>query len=210
MLEILLDSNKTFEISFKYIVKKLSTRELALSAALAAFSAVVQLIHIGYQSPQWGMWIDVVAVSWIAAFFLFGVRSCFLVSLLGALIITLFAPDTWLGASMKWVATMPMWGSLYLWSTLSKKKISNYQKITNLLIPIFVGLIVRSLLVIPLNYYYAIPIWTGMTTQQAISLIPWYIIAGFNTIQGLLDVFLAWMIVFRFRISRFAAWHEES
>ena len=82
-------------------MKKFNTRQLAFAGALAAVSAVLQLYHLGYQSPQWGMWIDLVAVSWIIAYFLFGIRSALLVSFLGAVIITLFAPDTWLGASMK-------------------------------------------------------------------------------------------------------------
>lgn len=187
---------------------KLSTRTIALSAALAAISAALQLIHIGYQSPQWGMWIDLVAVTWIAAYFLFGVKSSLFVSLMGALIITLFAPDTWLGASMKWVATAPLWISLFIWLRISKKGIASYGKIKNVIVPLVLGLVIRSLIVLPLNYYYAIPIWTGMNPAQAMSVIPWFVIAGFNTIQGILDVIFAWIIVFRFRLSRFADWHK--
>lgn len=179
-------------------MKHLSNRELALTAALAAVSAVLQLIHLGYQSPQWGMWLDLVAVSWLIAFFLFGLRSAFLVSLLGFIVITLFAPDTWLGASMKWLATAPMWLSLGLFA-------KKYQKLSHLILPLVIGLFIRSLLIIPVNYYYAIPIWTGMSPAIAIKTIPWYIIAGFNSIQGLLDVVLAWVIVYRFRLNRFAA-----
>jgi riboflavin transporter len=185
-------------------MKKFTTREIAISASLAAISAVTQLVHLVYQSPQWGMWIDVVAVTWIVAYFLFGLRASILVSLLGALVITLFAPDTWLGAGMKWVATMPMWASLALWVSLRKKSPSQYSKITRLIIPIIIGIIIRCLLVIPLNYYYAIPIWTGMTPVKAMATIPWYIIAGFNAVQGILDVVLAWIIVYRFRLNRYA------
>ena len=172
-------------------MKPLSNRELALTAALAAVSAVVQLVHLGYQSPQWGMWIDLVAVSWLIAFFLFGLKSSFYVSLLGFIVITLFAPDTWLGASMKWLATAPMWLSLGLFPG-------------KLILPLVIGLIIRSAIIIPINYFYAIPIWTGMSPAVAIRTIPWYIIAGFNSIQGLIDVILAWIIVYRFRINRFA------
>jgi len=182
-------------------MKPLSHRELALTAALAAVSAVVQLIHLGYQSPQWGMWIDLVAVSWLIAFFLFGLRSTLYVSLLGFIVITLFAPDTWLGASMKWLATAPMWLSLGLFS----KNFKAYQKKSQLILPLIIGLIVRSLIIIPINYFYAIPVWTGMSPAVAIHTIPWYIIAGFNSLQGLLEVILAWVIVYRFSLNRFAA-----
>jgi len=185
---------------------RLSGRELTISASLAAFSAVVQLIHIGYQSPTFGMWIDIVAISWIMAFFLFGKRMSFIVSVIGALIITLFAPDTWLGASMKWVASLPMWLILALWMKISKKSPAFYSQIKNLIIPVFIALFIRCLLVLPLNYYYAIPIWTGMTTGQAFSAIPWYIIVLFNVVQGIIDVFIAWILVFKFRLKRFASW----
>ncbi len=188
--------------------KSLNSREIALSAGLAAISAIVQLVHLGYQSPQWGMWIDVVAVSWLVAYFLFGVRSAFLVSLMGGLIITLFAPETWLGAVMKWVATLPMWFSLYIWIKFRKKDISSYQNIRELVVPLVFALVIRTILMLPLNYYFAIPIWTGMTTQQAISIIPWYIISIFNSVQGIFDVILAWLVVFHFRIYRFASWRK--
>ncbi len=182
----------------------LSPRVIAFSASLAAFSAVLQLIHLGYRSPQWGMWIDVVSVSWLIAFFLFGAKSSLAVSAVGALVITLFAPDTWLGASMKWVATIPVITCLYLWLRIRKKKLNFYHHSYKLIIPTAIGLIIRILIVLPLNYFYAIPIWTGMTPEKAYAVIPWYIIAGFNTVQGILDVVLAWLIVYRFRLSRFA------
>lgn len=186
-------------------MKNLSIRELALSAALAALSATVQLIHIGYQSPQWGMWIDLVAVFWIVAFFLFGVRASFFVSVLGVIVISLFDPTTWLGAVMKWTATFPLWGCLFLYATLLKRKFSDYQKISHLVIPVIAGIIIRCVLIIPINYYFAIPIWTGMPPDTAMKVIPWYIIAGFNTVQGLLDIFLAWILVFKFKLNRYAS-----
>lgn len=189
--------------------KKLSIKEIVIIAGLSAISTITQLIHIGYRSLTWGMWIDVVAVSWIIAFFLFGLRISLIVSLLGAIMITLFAPDTWLGASMKWLATAPLLFFLFLWPYWLRKKITQYYKFWFLLIPIITGLIVRCLIVLPLNYYYAIPIWTGMTTQQAIVAIPWYVIVIFNTVQGLIDVIFAWVIVFKFKLSRFSKTQQK-
>ncbi len=187
----------------------LSTREIAVAAGLAALSAVVQLIHIGYQSPQWGMWIDVVSVTWIIAYFLFGIRLSLLVSITGALIITLFAPETWLGASMKFVASVPIALSLFVWAAALKKDTEFYVKPIHLILPLIVGIVVRCLLVIPLNYYYAIPIWTGMSTAVAMKAIPWFIIAGFNAVQSFIDVGFAWIIVYRFRLDRFSKGKTE-
>ena len=131
---------------------KLKTHEIAIAAGLAAVSAVLQLIHIGYQSPQFGMWIDVVAVTWIIALFLYGLRISFIVSIIGAIIITLFAPDTWLGASMKWLASFPIWFLLGIWVIKNKKNYHQYFKsYTNLIIPLLIGIIIRCLIIIPVN-----------------------------------------------------------
>jgi riboflavin transporter FmnP len=192
-----------------YMIHKLTTREIAIAAALSALSATVQLIHVGYRSPQWGMWIDVVAVSWIIAYFLFGIRLSLLVTCIGALIITLFAPDTWLGASMKLIATVPVILSLFVWQFARKKSISHYSNINKIIIPLVLGIMLRCLIVIPLNYYYAIPIWTGMTPSVAMKAIPWFVIAGFNIVQSIIDVILAWIIVYRFKLSRFSLGHTE-
>lgn len=189
--------------------KNITLRQLTLASVLAAVSAVLQLYHLGYQSPTWGMWIDLVAVTWVAAFFLFGIRVSFLVSLLGALVITLFAPDTWLGASMKWAATIPILFAFFAYSKIVQVKLKDYEKIKNLIIPFIGGVIVRSLIVLPLNYFYAIPIWTGMTTTEAIKVIPWFIIVIFNFFQTVIDIFLAWILVFRFKLTRFALWNKN-
>lgn len=183
---------------------KLPVRTIGIAAGLAAISAVTQLTHIGYQSPQFGMWIDIVAVSWLVAYFMFGPRLALTVSLLGALVITFFAPDTWLGASMKWVATTPLWIVLAVWIRVSRKSLEQYKSIPLLIAPLLIGMIVRCIVVIPLNYYYAIPIWTGMTTAQAMSAIPWYVIALFNIIQSVIDVGVAWVLVYMFKLYRFA------
>jgi riboflavin transporter len=183
---------------------KLTTRQIAISAALAALSATVQLIHIGYLSPTWGMWIDVVSVTWVIAYLLFGFHSSLLVSGVGSLIITLFAPETWLGASMKFVATIPIILALFGWAVLGAKRFNWYAKPAHMVLPVLIGIVIRCLLVLPLNYYYAIPIWTGMTTIAAMRAIPWFIIVLFNVIQTIVDVSLAWIIVYRFKLSRFA------
>lgn len=181
-------------------------RIIASVSALAAFSAVLQLLHIGYQSPQWGMWIDFVSVSWLVAYLLYGLKPALLVTLISGLVITLFAPDTWLGASMKIIATVPMIFSLYFFQMLFKGKNSYpFVHFPNVIIPTLISLTVRSALMLPLNYYYAIPVWTGMSSTQAITAIPWYIIVFFNTLQGILELILAWLIVFRFGLKRFSA-----
>jgi riboflavin transporter len=187
----------------------LNSRELALCGALAAVSAVTQIIHLGIQSAQFGMWIDLVASSWLIAFFLFGIRGALITSIAGALFIALFAGSSWLGAIMKWAATMPMWLSLSIFATLTRKSPALFANLYRLLIPLIIGLLLRCVIIVPLNYYFAIPLWTGMTASKAIEIIPWYVICGFNLVQGFIDVGIAWVIAFRFKLIRFSRWDCE-
>lgn len=183
----------------------MKTYEISAFAALAAISAVFQIVHLGYQTP-WGMWIDVVAIPWILAFFLYRGRGSLIVSTIGAMIITLVAPSTWLGASMKWLATMPMWLMLWMWQRTFKLKLKDFKKLRIMIPCILLGIILRGLIIIPTNYYYALPIWTGWTPEQAMGMLPWWIILSLNALQGILEVVIAWLLVFKFRLKRFKSW----
>jgi riboflavin transporter FmnP len=187
-----------------FFMKKLTTKELALAAGLSAVSAVLQLVHVGYQSPQFGMWIDIVAVTWIIGLFLFGLRMAFIVSIIGAIIITLVAPDTWLGASMKWLASFPIWFVLGVWALNKGKVYGRYLVPSHIIVPLCIGILLRCLIIIPVNYFYAIPMWTGLSPEKAMVIIPWYIIALFNIIQSVVDVAIAWLLVYKFRLNRFS------
>ncbi|UCD03172.1 MAG: hypothetical protein JSV63_00870, partial [Candidatus Aenigmatarchaeota archaeon] len=93
--------------------------EITAAAALVAISAALQIVHVGWASP-WGMWVDVVAVSWIVAYLLYGGRTALVVSVVSALVITLVAPATWLGAMAKWLATVPFIAVMILMGTTMK------------------------------------------------------------------------------------------
>ncbi len=181
----------------------LVTRRLAILAALASISALFQLLHVGIKT-QWGMWIDIVAVPWIVAYFLFGIRGGLMASLVGSIVITLIAPDTWLGASAKLIATVPMFLTLYAVTFIFKKKIEQFKNIKNILLPILSAIVIRGILMFFFNYYFALPIWIpGKTPIQLMSIFPWYIIIGINAIQGVIDVIFAWILVFKYKLLRF-------
>lgn len=181
----------------------LVTRRLAILAALASISALFQLLHVGIKT-QWGMWIDIVAVPWIVAYFLFGIRGGLMASLVGSIVITLIAPDTWLGASAKLIATVPMFLTLYAVTFIFKKKIEQFKNIKNILLPILFAIVIRGILMFFFNYYFALPIWIpGKTPIQLMSIFPWYIIIGINAIQGVIDVIFAWILVFKYKLLRF-------
>ena len=184
-----------------------NNRTVILTSAglLAAVSAVLQVVHIGYLSP-WGMWIDMVAIPWIIAYFLFGYRGSLVVSVISAVIITLVAPSTWLGAMMKWVATLSMWLVPSIYQRISALKLTDFRKPVVLATVIVPALLLRAALVIPLNYFFAIPLWTGMTPDQAMTFLPWWVILGLNVIQGIIEFAVAWLLVFRSKLERFAIW----
>jgi riboflavin transporter len=182
--------------------------EITAAAALAAISAVLQVAQpfTGWYFPSWGMWIDIVAVSWIVAYLIYGPKVALATSLAGALIITLIAPSSWLGAFMKWTASVPLILTLFAVQKGFKVKQKGLAKARYLAVAVAAAIVIRCALMLPLNYYFAIPIWTGMTTAQAVDAFPWWIIAGINAVQAVLEAALAWILVFRFRLDRFSAW----
>lgn len=192
---------------FNNFREKITTRELSILSALAALSITVQLIHIGYRSPV-GIWVDLVAVFWLMAYFLYGVRGAMITSIVGFLVITLTQPDTWIGASMKWIASFLVWISFVMFLSLIKKNREVFEDFKYLVIPIILGIILRGVAMIILNYYYAIPIWIpGTTPEQAMEIVPWHILVGLNAIQTLVDVILAWVLVFKFKLKKFGSFN---
>jgi riboflavin transporter FmnP len=184
------------------MVKNLMMRELTLCIALAAISALVQLFHFGYEAPF--MWIDVVATPWVIAFFLFGMRGAIITSIIGFVVIALLVPSTWIGASMKCAETLSMCLVLYLWLQWKNESRAYYRNFINVLIPLVIAVIMRAALAVPLNYYYAIPLYSGLAHAEAIGTVTWYSIVALNIMQGIVDVGVAWIVVFWFKLSRFA------
>ncbi|MEM4389258.1 MAG: hypothetical protein QXG98_01170 [Candidatus Micrarchaeia archaeon] len=83
--------------------------EVVAVAFLAALAVLLQLYRgfFGVQLTSL-MWIDLVGVPALLAFFLFGFEHALYVSVLTALAVTFATPESWLGASAKFAATMCM------------------------------------------------------------------------------------------------------
>ncbi|MEA1993135.1 MAG: hypothetical protein U9N35_01890 [Euryarchaeota archaeon] len=82
-------------------------QEITAIALFAALSAVLQLSPLKIVT-QWGMKIDLVAVPVLIAFFLFGFRVALETSIVMFLVISVVSPTGLIGATMKWMATVPM------------------------------------------------------------------------------------------------------
>jgi riboflavin transporter FmnP len=149
-------------------------------------------------------------VTWFIAYFLMGFKPSFTTALIVGLIITLFVPDVFpgLGAIMKLLATVPVLLTMFIYNKLYQSKPSKFRSFRFVILPLIAGIILRLIIIIPTNYLIAIPLWTKMSTIQAWSTIPWPLIAVFNIIQTFLDVIIAWLIVYRFRIEKFSDYNE--
>ena len=178
-------------------------QEITAAAALVAISIALQLVHVGI--PFGYVWVDLVAIPWIIAFFLFGGRSSLVVSLVSMLLIIIFAPFGFIGGPVKWVATLPMWLLPWIWVRISGSKNVDFKKKGKLIAWIGLAVVIRSIIIIPFNYYIAFPL-VGVAPLEAMALVPWWLLAGLNVVQGILEVMLAWLLVFRFRLDRFATW----
>jgi len=278
----------------------MKTYQLIAVAMLSALAAIFQLINNVVGIPTgFGMTVDLVGVPALLAFFLFGLDAALYVSVLTAFIITLIAPTTWLGASMKFAATLPMFlfPAIYVISVKGRSK--NTKILISLLFVIFLAMfalmlpssinliskqfitetnqtiyaipkveiikveggsitlgslllgllpitaiailslvllifweryakganvsvfsnpyamslvlvasvLVRGVTMLIANYYYAGPIFWGISTEEFMRLVPWYLIFGWNMFQGVLEVALAWVVAFRFKfVKRYGTW----
>jgi len=92
-------------------------------AFFATASAIFQLVHgiIGINTG-FGMVVDLVAFPVLLAFFIFGFEEALNVCVLMTLLLTFISPETWLGASMKFAATIPMILLPALWLLAGKQK----------------------------------------------------------------------------------------
>ncbi len=180
------------------------TKELSVFAVLAAFSVLSQVIHLGYQT-RWGMWIDIVGVFWIVAYLLYSFRGGLIVSIVGFIIITLTAPSSWIGGGMKFIATLTVTASLFVYAKYILNKSSEvYKNYYNLIIPVLVAIFIRGFVMCFVNYYYALPIWIpGVSVGELMAMYPWYIIAGVNMVQTVIEVVFAWLLVFKFDLIRY-------
>jgi len=162
------------------------------------------------------MRIDFVAVPWVLCWFFFGFEAALLSLLISVPLVGVIGPFAGLlpGAVMKGVASVWMVAipAFFAW-----RKGENKPLLQNKRLYVFVSLlaiIVRDLVTIVFNLYFAIPVFFGMTTQQVIEFFknPGFLsfvghslgliglgayvaeVAFWNTVQGIIDMYVALLI----------------
>ena len=159
----------------------------------------------------WGMKVDFVGTMWVLSYFLYGLSVAFPVSVITSLYITIFMPTGFVGATMKFIATIPMFLVPALVSYLpffSSRSARNFNNVFLIVGVVILGNAVRLLVATTMNYYWAIPLWTGIPTNMIVDVmfggsIMAFItfVAGLNVLQGIVDIFIPWLIAFKFKLS---------
>ncbi|AIF70310.1 hypothetical protein PAP_09675 [Palaeococcus pacificus DY20341] len=183
----------------------MKAKEVALIGLMLALALMLQVSPFKIKTP-WGMDIDFVAVPIMIIYFIYSFRESFLGLALLFLGLTLIAQSSWLGASMKFFATLSVLLGLEIAKRLTGFSTSSLNSAKT---PIFIVLaltfavLIRAPLMIAMNYYYAIPIWFGIPREQVIPVVEefthmpfWLAISLPNAIQTVVDVIGGFLVSF--------------
>jgi riboflavin transporter FmnP len=162
----------------------------------------------------WGMKIDFVGTIWVLAYFLYGLKEALSVSVITAIFISMVMPTGFLGATMKLIATIPMFVIPELISQFYglKRRAKMFNNIIIITISGILATIVRMVVATLLNLYWAIPLWYNIPQAEVINALGGWValitlVAGFNVIQGIVDILVSWLLAFKFNLSEyFGTW----
>lgn len=63
------------------------------------------------------------------------------------------------------------------------------------------AVVVRGIATTISNYYFAVPLFLGMTSEQAMAAFPPAFMFGFNALQGAVEFAIAWLVAYRFGLA---------
>jgi len=188
---------------------------VAGAAVLASLSVIMQALPPLFVTP-WFMRIDFVAVPWVLCWLLFGFDAALLSLIISAPLVGYlgFFPGGWVGAIMKSVASVWMFAVPALFA-LRMKEVKNFVLNKRMyVIASIVAILVRAVVTVIFNFYFALPFFFGMTPDaivQFFNISRTFIglsfglvglgafvaeVAFWNTIQGVIDIYAAYIIGF--------------
>lgn len=191
------------------------TVKVAGAAVLASLSVVMQVLPPLFVTP-WFMRVDLVAIPWVLCWLLFGFDSALLSLLIGAPLVGYmgFFPGGWVGAVMKSVASVWMFAvpALFAWRMGGAKSLILKKRVY--VVASVAALLVRAVVTLLFNFYFALPVYFNMTTNDIIQFFSFsqsfvglsfglvglgaFVgeVAFWNTVQGIIDVYAAYVIGF--------------
>ena len=184
------------------------TIKLAGAALLAPLAVIMQIVVPLFATP-WGMRIDLVAIPWMICWIIFGFKPALLSLLISAPLVGFLGPFAggWVGATMKSVATIWMFliPAIFAWKAGGTKKLLENKRL--FVVAGTVALIVRAVVTVIFNFYFAIPFFFNMTPDDIIGFFSSVTTLGFiglgayitevafwNIIQGIIDLTAALII----------------
>ncbi len=188
---------------------------ISIVASMLALTAVFELINraLPLRVP-WGMSIDFVALPVMIVFLTLGMRYSLLTAVGMFFILIIIGFAGFVGAVMKFSATVPMvlvLGGLAL-TPLKNKDIPGltYRSISKFILAAALAVVARCAVATLINYYWAIPLFFSMPVEQAIQLPLFFgsiwgfvgVISAMNVTQGVIDLAVAWVIVFGFGLAK--------
>ena len=199
--------------------RKMSKSYLVVSIAMMSALAIIFDIFSDMLPFRvlWGMKIDFVGTVWVLSYFLYNLPVALPVSAITTLYIALFMPTGFVGAIMKFIATIPMFLIPAIVSRLPFFSKRNSKIFNNIFLTVglcIIANIVRLVLATTVNYYWAIPLWTGTPTDQIVDVMfsgsfTAFIVfvAGMNVAQGIVDIVVPWVLAFKLKLSTtFGTW----
>lgn len=192
-----------------------SVRELATSSILGTLS--IFLVLAPDVRLPWGMAaLDFIAVPWIIGFLLFGLKSGLLTSIIGSFGIFFFSEESvpFVGATMKFSATIPMIviPMIVLSFPRFKKSTESFVNRKLYALSMVIAILVRCLVTMLLNYYWAVPVMFGLTPGEVPGNFNWFFwgdpmasnplifyvlgVSIWNTWQGTVDAVVSWFVVY--------------
>ena len=175
----------------------MKAREIGVIGLLLSLSLVLQISPLKVPT-QWGMTIDLVAVPIVVIYILLGFWGSVTALILLFLGLSLVSSASWLGASMKFFATLSVIMGLEIAKKLTKFDFKRHEEkdfIVFVLVAYLIGIAIRIPAMVAMNYYYALPFWLGIPREQVIPTIeewfhiPFWLVIGIpNAIQSTVDV----------------------
>lgn len=191
------------------------TVKVAGAAVLAALSVVIQILPPLFVTP-WFMRLDLVAIPWVLCWLLFGFDAALLSLLVSVPLVGVLGPFAggWVGAVMKAVASVWMFAVPALFALRMGGAKSLILKKRVYVVASVVALLVRAVVTVLFNFYFALPFFFNMTPNDIIQFFSFsqsfvglsFGLVGFgafvgevafwNTAQGIIDIYAAYVIGF--------------
>jgi len=189
--------------------KATKTYVVVATALLSTLSIIFEIVPSF--RITWGMKIDFVGVVWVLAYFLYGLKEALGVSFITTLFILGYSPTTFVGATMKFIATLPMFlvpAGLMHSHFFSEKASRSFDRMPVVVLMCVLATSVRLIVTSIVNLYWAIPLFWGTTPDAVLEVfggvLPFVIfVASMNLLQSIVDVAIPWLLAYKFRLAEY-------